>query len=267
MRVLFLVILSSLLLACGGSSPSSAPSGHSAYRAPGIQVGKVQTNQYAFADDEISGDVVRAESVSSGPAVSDSTPAAKPKPKAKANPARADVDQMFVKNAWVTLELDDEDEFAPTIKKIRDTAKRLKGYIADETQNSITIKIPAAGLDTAKGEIEQLGEVTRENISVVDVTANFVDLKLRIENLRKLKTRLQELIVAGQNVKEILEVEKELARVTGQLEQLEGQMRLMQNQISYATISVSLDTSVSPGPIGWVFYGLYSGVKWLFVWD
>ena len=41
----------------------------------------------------------------------------------------------------------------------------------------------------------------------------------------------------------------------------------MKNQLTFATIAISLEESVTPGPVGWVFYGVYTGVKWLFVWD
>ena len=81
------------------------------------------------------------------------------------------------------------------------------------------------------------------------------------------RERVQELVDEGKNVEEILAVEKELARVTSQLESLEGQMRVLDNRTTYATVNVVLEERVRPGPVGWVFYGLYRGVKWLFVWD
>jgi hypothetical protein len=37
--------------------------------------------------------------------------------------------------------------------------------------------------------------------------------------------------------------------------------------VALATVRVDFERPVRPGPVGWVFYGLARGVKWLFVWD
>lgn len=175
-------------------------------------------------------------------------------------------EQKLVKNGTVTVELD-EDYFGREIARMKAAAESLGGYVASESSQSVTLRVPAGRLEELLAAANQAGEVTEQNIRVQDVTANYVDLKIRIDNLQRLRKRLQELVEAGSTVQEILEVEKELARVTRELEQLEGQMRVLENQVSYATLTVYFQNDISPGPIGWVFYGAYSAVKWLFVWD
>lgn len=175
-------------------------------------------------------------------------------------------EQKLVKNGTVTVELDEE-HFGREIARMKSAAESLGGYVASESSQSVTLRVPAGRLEELLAAANQAGEVTEQNIRVQDVTASYVDLKIRIDNLQRLRKRLQELVEAGSTVQEILEVEKELARVTRELEQLEGQMRVLENQVSYATLTVYFQNDVSPGPIGWVFYGAYSAVKWLFVWD
>lgn len=175
-------------------------------------------------------------------------------------------EQKLVKNGTVTVELD-EDNFGREIARMKSAAESLGGYVASESSQSVTLRVPAGRLEELLAAANQAGEVTEQNIRVQDVTASYVDLKIRIDNLQRLRKRLQELVEAGSTVQEILEVEKELARVTRELEQLEGQMRVLENQVSYATLTVYFQNDISPGPIGWVFYGAYSAVKWLFVWD
>jgi hypothetical protein len=68
-------------------------------------------------------------------------------------------------------------------------------------------------------------------------------------------------------VSEAALVERELERVTGQLEQLKGQLQALEQRVQYAALSVEFSRDMKPGPVGWIFYGLFSGVKWLFVWD
>jgi hypothetical protein len=246
-----LVILG--MLGCGGSSTSGSYAPQQTYYAG--------AESEILTSDDVDADSVQVQSTSRSTSTqSTNTPRSDQK-------AEVDLDQKLVKNAYVTLEMDDEDDFEPAIRKMADLAKLHKGYVVDESKTGITFKVPTDKLDPVMVAVRELGEVTQQNITVSDVTGQYVDLQIRIDNLRRLRARLQELLVQGQTVTEVLEVEKELARVTRELEQLEGQMRLLQNQVGYATVRTSLEESVSPGPIGWIFYGTYKAVKWLFIWD
>lgn len=177
------------------------------------------------------------------------------------------VQRKFVRTANLTLEVDDEDDFKPTLIKARKIAEGLDGYVQQESTTSITVLVPTEQLDTAMAQLEKLGEVTSRNVRIVDVTSQYVDMQIRINNLRKMRERLTELVAQSTDVSEILKIETELGRITAELERMEGQMRLMERNTTYATIYLSLEEEVTPGPIGWIFYGVAMGVKWLFVWD
>lgn len=177
------------------------------------------------------------------------------------------VARKFVRTSSVTLEVDDEDDFAPTLERARDIARGMGGFIKSESTTSMSMMVPTERLDEALKLIAKLGKITSKHISIRDVTSQYVDLQIRIDNLRKMRDRLTQLLAQSKDVKDVLEVERELGRVTTELERLEGQMRVMSQQTTYASIYLRLEEEVTPGPIGWVFYGLAVGVKWLFVWD
>lgn len=176
-------------------------------------------------------------------------------------------DQVLIKNGRMSLEVGSESEIAGVLARVESTADALDGYVSRRTDQLLVLRIPAERIDEAMSAIAGFADVKSRDLQVQDVTAQYVDLDVRIKNLRKLEDRLRQLLAQGQNVEELLEVEKELSRVTGELEALEGRMRVMKNRVTYAMLQVHVDESISPGPVGWVFYGLYSGVKWLFVWD
>jgi len=176
-------------------------------------------------------------------------------------------ERKFVRNASLTLEVKDDDDFEPTLEEAGKIAKSLDGYVQAETSTSMTMLVPTERLDDAMERLEKLGKVEYRDVRVVDVTAKFFDLQIRIDNLKRLRERLTDLIGETNDVKQILEIERELSRVTTELERLEGQMRLLGQQTTYATIRISLTERVRPGPLGWVFYGIGLGIKWLFVWD
>lgn len=183
------------------------------------------------------------------------------------NTGSTSVDRKLVRNAWVELEAEPGEARTQILVKAKRIARAAGGYLASEGTDGFVIRVEADHIDAVMGKLSALAEVIDQGFSVEEVTAQYVDLSLRIENSERLQKRLHILLEKATKVEELLAVEKELSRVTEELERLKGQMRVLTKQIRLATIDVRFKDSVSPGPLGWVFYGLYRGVKWLFVWD
>ena len=178
-----------------------------------------------------------------------------------------EVERKIIRDATLTIEVRKEKQIPEVLRAVHETTGVLGGYVASETTHGIVIKVPSRRLDEALLALRSLGHITKREISARDVTSDYVDLDIRIDNARRLLERLNDLMKRTEDVARILDIEKELAKVTLELERLEGQMRLMKNQTAFATITLSVEESVDPGPVGWIFVGLYKGVKWLFVWD
>jgi len=167
-----------------------------------------------------------------------------------------------------SVELGVETEaFESTVVALSDLSRSLGGYPEEQSIDSIVLRVPAARLDEALAGIGKQGEPIARSISAQDVTMLRSDLRVRVDNLKRLQARLRELAAQGANVHELLEVEKEMARVTSELEVLEAQLALIEQQVALASIRVRLIDEATPGPVGWVFYALFVGVKWLFVWE
>lgn len=185
-----------------------------------------------------------------------------------ANEAGAGGERKLARSAWLVFEVDDDgDERQVFIDKAEQVAEGFGGYLASESADGFTMRVPAADLDEAIAALAKLGDITARGHRVDDVTREHRDLGIRIDNAKHLKARLLALLEKTQDVKEILAVEKELSRVTLELESLEAQMRNLSRTVALATVDVRFEDDVSPGPIGWIFYGVFKGVKWLFVWD
>jgi uncharacterized protein YydD (DUF2326 family) len=122
-------------------------------------------------------------------------------------------------------------------------------------------------LNSALKELEVLGKVTSKNISGDDVTQQFKNLNIRHDNAIKARQRYLDLLAKAEDVKAALEVEKELERLNKEIDLLESQINNLGMQVQYSRITVSLQERTRPGILGYVFVGIYKGVKWLFVWD
>lgn len=147
------------------------------------------------------------------------------------------------------------------------TVEAAEGYVSLDGPTDMVLRIPDARLDPTLDALAALGDETRREIRVADVTAAYTDLEVRLANARALQTRLQALLDQADTVADVLAVERELARVTTDVDLLEGRLRLLQNQVAFSTVRFTVHDDVDPGPLGWVAVGLYEGIKWLFVWD
>lgn len=146
-------------------------------------------------------------------------------------------------------------------------AKEHGGWVAALSDAKVTLRVPDAALDAMMDALPSLGEVAARHVRATDVTDARRDLQTRIETLEKTRLRYLALLEKAQSVADATAVERELERVTVQLELLRGQLEAMEGRIAYAELSLEFSRQVRPGPVGWLFYAVYSGVKWLLVRD
>ena len=172
-----------------------------------------------------------------------------------------------VYSAFLAIEVDSVDERRALNRRAQQIAAALDGYVADLGAEGCTVRVPVRRLDPALARLGALGEVVDRRVWAEEVTERYVDLSVRRDNLRRLRDRLTALLDRAQTVADVLPIEKELARVTEALEVIEGRLRVLSDRVRLATIEVEYRDAVRPGPVGWIFYGLFRAVKWLFVWE
>jgi hypothetical protein len=107
--------------------------------------------------------------------------------------------------------------------------------------------------------------VSSKSISGLDVTDQFTDLKVRLDNANRTRARYLELLNKAANVTEMVSIERELERLNLDIDRLTGSINKLQHENDYSSITVYAYKGKKPGVVGYVFVGLYKGVKWLFV--
>jgi len=162
--------------------------------------------------------------------------------------------ELFVKNPGETKNL------------LTEQIKTSNGYITREENNSITARVPVENMDDFLSHARTFGKVDKENKTGTDITDQYRDNLLRLESLRSVQKRYITLLERANSVSDILVVERELERINTEIERLEGRIKYAEQSAVYSSITVRFREKAKPGPIGWIFYGLYQGVKWLFVW-
>ena len=93
-----------------------------------------------------------------------------------------------------------------------------------------------------------MGRVLAEQRQAEDVTEEFVDLGIRIDNARKARDRLLEILQKAEKVEDILKVEAEVRRLTDEIERMEGRKKLLADQVAMATLQATFVAKVEPAP-------------------
>ncbi|MDR0331611.1 MAG: DUF4349 domain-containing protein [Chitinispirillales bacterium] len=149
---------------------------------------------------------------------------------------------------------------------IIESVKRGNGFIVEESKNYVAARIPPEGADEFINASKALGKTEGESITGTDITDQYRDNVIRLDNVKSVRQRYLALLEKAHTVNEILSIERELQRVNLEIEVLEGRIKYAEQSVEYSYVRVSFREKTRPGPVGWVFYGLYRGVKWLFVW-
>lgn len=114
------------------------------------------------------------------------------------------------------------------------------GETESEKYYYITVKLPPAQFENLPQALKTLGELKSMNTQSSDVTTEYIDLAVRIQNLQAEKARLLEFYNRSANVSELLQVEREVTRVQTEIEQLTAQKVQLERRAELGTFRVRL---------------------------
>ncbi len=171
-------------------------------------------------------------------------------------------ERKIIKNANFSLEVKAVDTVSKSIERL---AEKYHGYVQESESYRVVIRVKDESFDQVISEIEELGKVKYKNVFGEDVSNRYYDAQIRLENALQSRTRYLELLKEAENVQAALLVEKELERLNGTIELLKAQINSIDHLSTFATISVDLEEKKKLGVLGYVFKGVWVGVKWLFV--
>lgn len=170
--------------------------------------------------------------------------------------------RKIIFSASISLSVKNLDTTNVYLQKI---AKKYEGYAQEVGTYSTTLRVKSTSLEQAIREIEELGKVKSKQITGTDVTEDFLDCTIRLENAEKSRQRYLQLLEKAEDVQGMLLIEKELERLNGTIEKLKGKINRINHLSDYSTITIKLYKKEKLGILGYAFAGVYYTIKWLFV--
>ena len=123
------------------------------------------------------------------------------------------------------------------------------GYLQNQAGTTLTVRLPAAKFDEAFALARSSGRVLTESREADDVTEEYVDLGIRLDNAKKSRDRLLEILQKADKVEDILKVEAELRRLTEEIERMEGRRKFLADRVAMATLTIGFHAAAeAPAP-------------------
>jgi hypothetical protein len=104
----------------------------------------------------------------------------------------------------------------------------------------LTVRVPANAYDAAIQRFGALGRVQGVQTNAADVTGQYVDLRARLAEARRVDQRLLGFLARTNTVTEALAVQARIDATELKVEQLAGQVKALHEQVSYGTLTVSV---------------------------
>ncbi len=129
-------------------------------------------------------------------------------------------------------------EVSAVLRTVVELGRELGGFLSRQTDDSVTIRVPARRFHDAIGRLEGLGDVVHRDVRTQDVGEEYRDLQIRLRNAEAIRARLELLLARADEVEDALKVEAELGRVTETIERYKGRLRSLADRVAYSTITV-----------------------------
>ncbi|TGK85226.1 DUF4349 domain-containing protein [Leptospira bourretii] len=186
--------------------------------------------------------------------------------------------RMMVYSVNVNLQ---SKEIEAKVTEVIKLAESYGGYALQYSSNgSVQLKIPADKLKQFLSTLRNQSQNYSEEVSAQDVTEDYTDTEIRMENSLKMRVRLLEILKSAKTLEETLKVEAELNKVSESIERWEGKLKYLSSSVQLSSVHVQVrqkwepvvQKEYKPGPLGLPFYYLYlglgkvkDGIIWMFV--
>lgn len=152
----------------------------------------------------------------------------------------------IIKDGKLSVEVDDLKKTKTAIDSILKTFQAYyenENYTAGKYRSNyqLNIRVPAQNFESLLRAIEiGDGKILAKNISARDVTEQYVDIAIRLENNRTYLGRYRTLLNKANSIKDILEIQEKMRRIEEEIDARTGRLKYMDDQVRFSTLRLEL---------------------------
>lgn len=152
--------------------------------------------------------------------------------------------QKLIKTGNISFETTQLDD---TRKMLDGLNTKFNAYVSNENEyqseerktRSLSLRIPSKNFDAYVSQLSQgVKHFDQKNISVEDVTSDFIDVAARIKTKKELEQRYISILSKANTVTEIMEIEREIGKLRADIESFESRLKYLKEQVSYSTLHI-----------------------------
>lgn len=173
-----------------------------------------------------------------------------PEPAGRVKPA---IEKKIIKEGNITFETNN---ISKTRKTVGNSLNKFEGYVAEETETNngddnrkeytIKARIPAKNFDRFLDAVSSGADrIDSKNISIKDVTTEYIDITTQLANKKKLEDSYLALLKKGTKISDLLEIENKLTEIQSDIESTQGQLNYLTKQVEYSELDITFYTKLA----------------------
>ncbi|MEM6316656.1 MAG: DUF4349 domain-containing protein [Bacteroidota bacterium] len=111
----------------------------------------------------------------------------------------------------------------------------------------LTIRIPSGKFENFLNIIEsETGKVVNKTITARDVTDEYVDISIRLQNNKNYLNQYQALLKKASSIKDILEIQEKSRIIEEEIDSRTGRLKYMDDKVRFSTLRLELYQEIEP---------------------
>ncbi|MDF2551198.1 MAG: hypothetical protein K0R77_473 [Chryseobacterium sp.] len=199
----------------------------------------------AVADKSVSAMAVM-EDVAVDSAVSSYAPVANKSQPNSGTPKNEIILKKVIKNGEMEIQVG---EIKKAQNQVSEILKKNKAYIQSERFNNndtaenlnLTIRVPHQNFDALINSFSNgVGSVLSKNISSDDVTEEYTDVSIKLENKKIYLEKYRDMLRGAKTTKDMLEIQENIRELEDEIDVSEGRLRFIDDRVNYSTLELML---------------------------
>jgi hypothetical protein len=166
----------------------------------------------------------------------------------------AESEKMIIRNAKLTIQtLNIDDTYNKLTAKLYDLGGSIfteSSYKNDfSAEASLTFKIPPQNLDKFLAYAEECGNVTNKNVTSEDITSQYIDTEIRLENKKRNLEKYYGYLDEATRSSDVIAIQNEIDRITSDIESYQGMLNYWSRSVSESTVNIEIRQMQDPNEI------------------
>jgi hypothetical protein len=161
-----------------------------------------------------------------------------------------DTAKKIIKNGDISFETNNLIE---TRRKILKLVKKLDGYVAEDNETHdrgdnqqqfvLKIRVPAKSFEMTLDSVSSGAvKIDEKNISIKDVTSQFIDIKAQLANSHALENTYLGLLNKAGKMGDVLQIENKLTEIRTAIDSTQGVLNYLSKQVAFSSLTITFYT-------------------------